>query len=276
MQRALSTHLLVAHRLNTIWLDRIWNAGIPLVEIFCARQHLDYRSKSQLGEIASWFGDAELKLHSVHAPIFNDDCSGRSGPSALIDISEVSKPKRIMHVDEIKRAIEIAERVPFTYLIQHLGVAGQPYDESRIEAAFNSIEELSLFASHRGVKLLLENIPSSISSAERLAYFVNAMHLDIGFCFDLGHANLMEGVEHAFSIMGPRIRSTHVHDNDGADDRHLAPMPGCGGTIDWTSTMRLLRTREGQFPLLLELKDQGDSANPLDGVREIFERLESL
>ncbi|HNY42538.1 MAG TPA: sugar phosphate isomerase/epimerase family protein [Bryobacteraceae bacterium] len=276
MQRALSTHLLAGHRLNTIWLDRIWNAGIPLVEIFCARQHLDYRSKSQLGEIASWFGDAELKLHSVHAPIFSDDCSGRSGPAALIDISEVSKPKRIMHVDEIKRAIEIADHVQFTYLIQHLGVAGQPYDETRIEAAFNSIEELSLFAAHRGVKLLLENIPSSISSAERLAYFVNSMHLDIDFCFDLGHANLMEGVEHAFSILGPRIRSTHVHDNNGKDDRHLFPMPGLGGTIDWPAAMRLLRTRDGQFPLLLELKDPGESANPLDGVREIFEKLESL
>jgi len=276
MQRAISTHLLVRHRLNTIWLDRIWNAGIPLVEFFCARQHLDYHSKSQLGELTSWFGDAELKLHSVHAPIFSDDCSGRSGPSAVIDISEVSKPKRIMHVDEVKRSIEIAERIPFHYLILHLGVAGQQYDDARVEAAFNSVEELSLFAAHRGVQILLENIPSGIASAERLVYFVNTMHLDVNFCFDLGHANLMEGVEHGFSLMAPRIRSTHVHDNDGAGDCHLAPAAGRGGTVDWPATMRLLRSRQDQYPLLLELKDPEDSANPLNGLREIFEKLESL
>lgn len=276
MQRAISTHLLVRHRLNTIWLDRIWNSGIPMVEFFCARQHLDYHSKSQLGELTSWFGDAEMKLHSVHAPIFNDDCSGRSGPSAVIDISEVSKPKRIMHVDEVKRSIEIAERIPFRYLVLHLGVAGQQYDDGRVEAAFNSVEELSLFAAHRGVQVLLENIPSGIASAERLVYFVNTMHLDVNFCFDLGHANLMEGVDHAFSLMGPRIRSTHIHDNDGVDDRHLAPTSGRGGTVDWPATMQLLRSRQDQYPLLLELKDPGDSANPLEGVRQIFEKLESL
>ena len=50
MQRALSTHLLVNHRLTTICLERIWDAGIPLVEIFCARQHLDYHNRAQIAE----------------------------------------------------------------------------------------------------------------------------------------------------------------------------------------------------------------------------------
>ena len=33
-----------------------------------------------------------------------------------------------------------------------------------------------------------------------------------------------EGVEAAFEIMKDRIRSTHVHDNDGKDDKHLFPL----------------------------------------------------
>ena len=36
MDHVLSTHLLVNHRLNTVWLDKIWQAGVPAVEIFCA------------------------------------------------------------------------------------------------------------------------------------------------------------------------------------------------------------------------------------------------
>ena len=58
MTRALSTHLFANHRLTTVWLERIWNAGIPLVEIFCARQHLDYRDKAQISELGHWFRDA--------------------------------------------------------------------------------------------------------------------------------------------------------------------------------------------------------------------------
>src|SRR5271168_3356542 len=66
--RALSTHLFVNHRLTTVWLDRIWSAGIPLVEIFCARQHLDYRDKAQIAELGHWFRDSELKVHALHSP----------------------------------------------------------------------------------------------------------------------------------------------------------------------------------------------------------------
>ena len=66
MQRALSTHLFANHRLTTVWLDRIWQADIPLVEIFCARQHLDYRDKAQISDLGHWFRDAQLKVHSLH------------------------------------------------------------------------------------------------------------------------------------------------------------------------------------------------------------------
>ena len=70
-------------------------------------------------------------------------------------------------------------------------------------------------------------------------------HLDLEFVFDVGHANIGEGVEAAFEIMKDRIRSTHVHDNDGKDDKHLFPLMAEGGTIDWKKTMSLLRSRPG-------------------------------
>ena len=109
MQIALSTHLVVNHRLTTVWLERIWNAGFPLVEIFCARQHLDYRDKAQVNELGYWFRDSELKLHSLHSPMYTDDVWGRSGPHSVINITEPVKSKRRVAVEEIKRALEIAE-----------------------------------------------------------------------------------------------------------------------------------------------------------------------
>ena len=56
--------------------------------------------------------------------------------------------------------------------------------------------------------------------------------------------------------MKKRIRSTHVHDNDGKNDSHLLPLVTEGGTIDWKKTMELLRSGGDQYPLVLELKER--------------------
>ena len=276
MNRVLSTHLFVNHRLSIAWLNRVMQAGIPAVEIFCARQHLDYRNRTQVTELGHWFSDSELKLHSVHSPMYTDEIWGRSGPHSIITITEPVKSRRLEMVDEIKRAIEIAETIPFRYLVQHLGVSGEEFSERKLDAAFSALEELSIFARQRGVAILLENIPNALSSAERLRYFIDITHLDLGFVFDVGHANIGEGVDAAFEIMRERIRSTHVHDNDGKEDRHLFPLLDEKGTVDWKRTMSLLSSRPDQCPLLLELREVDGMEHPLDRVNEVFDRLESL
>jgi sugar phosphate isomerase/epimerase len=276
MDHVLSTHLLVNHRLNTVWLDRIWQAGIPAVEIFCARQHLDYRDRAQITELGHWFRDVKLKLHSLHAPMYSDDMWGRSGPNAHINICELTKAKRIDALDEIKRALDIAEIIPFRYLIQHIGVFEEEYDERKVEAAFTSLEELNLFARARGVEVLLENTPNQLSSAERLILFLEQTHLKLNFCLDVGHAHMNEGVAAAFVLMKERIRSTHLHDNNGTEDIHLWPFHSPAGSIDWNETTRLLHSLPAQYPLVLELRDYPEFPLPhsLEIVQRIFEKLE--
>ena len=278
MDHVLSTHLFVNHRLNTVWLDKIRQAGVPAVEIFCARQHLDYRDKAQINELGHWFRASELKLHALHSPMYSDDVWGRSGPNSVINITEPVKSKRLMMIDEIKRALDIADVIPFRYLIQHLGVSEEEYDEFKVEAAFTALEEINLFARERGVEVLLENIPNQLSSAERLLTFLELTHLKLNFCLDVGHANMNEGVSTAYTILKGRIRSTHLHDNNGKEDSHLFPFFSEGGTIDWKQTMELLRSGGGQFPLLLELRDSPELPFPqsMETVKQIFERLESI
>jgi sugar phosphate isomerase/epimerase len=277
MKQALSTHLFVNHRCTTALLDRIARTGIPAVEIFCARQHLDWTDNSQIAELAHWFKDADLTLHSLHSPMFADTLWGRSGPESVIRINDPVKARRVASVDEIKYALDIAGKIPFRYLIQHFGHSDdEEYDERKIDAAFSSLEELNLFARHRGVEVLLENIPNAFSSSERLVRFLEITHLELGFCFDVGHAHIMEGVERAFHVMKDRIHSTHVHDNDGAEDKHLFPGVADGGSVPWGKMMPLLRSRPDQFPLLLELKEVDKMARPLDHALRVFEFLENV
>ena len=276
MLHALSTHLFVGHRLTTVWLDRIWDAGVPLVEIFCAKQHLDYHDHAQIRELGHWFRDSPLKLHSLHSPLYTDDVWGRSGPNAVLNLTEPVKSKRLQVVDEIKRALDIAEIVPFRYLIQHIGVSDEEYEERKVDAAFSALEEISVFARQRGVEVLLENTQNGMSSAERLLVFFEQTHLNLNVCLDTGHANMREGVETAHRLLKSRIRSTHVHDNNGKEDSHLFPLLAEGGTIDWRHTMETLRSGGDQVPLLLELNAVADMEHPFDQVKQVFERLEDL
>jgi sugar phosphate isomerase/epimerase len=181
-------------------------------------------------------------------------------------------------LDEIKRALDISEVIPFRYLIQHLGTSEEEYDERKVEAAFTSLEEIHLFAKARGVEVLLENTPNALSSAERLVYFLGQTHLKLNFCLDVGHANMNEGVPAAFAILKDRIRSTHLHDNNGSEDSHLWPFQSQGGSINWSETMALLRSLPQHVPLTLELRDYPEFPLPqsLAVVKQVFEKLETL
>lgn len=279
MDHVLSTHLFVKHRLSTALLDRILGSGVPAVEMFVNRQHLDYLNMAQVHEVASWFRDSKLELWALHAPMYSDDQNGRSGPHAMIAINEPVKSKRIVMVDEIKRTLEIAEKIPCRYLIQHLGIPDEEFDERKMDAAFSSLEELNSFARQRGVEILLENIPNGFSNAAKLNHFISVTHLSNGYCFDTGHAQLYATASHGhleseFELMRPRIRSTHIHDNDGLLDQHRFPFLHSGGTIDWHRMMELLRSCPEPVPLNLELRESDDLPQPLDSIRTVFEKLE--
>ena len=50
-----------------------------------------------------------------------------------------------------------------------------------------------------------------------------------------------EGIENEYRLLKPRIRSTHVHDNNGEDDSHLFPGQKEGpwiGPVPWTCCAR--------------------------------------
>ena len=257
-------------------LDRILKSGIHEIELFCARQHLDYHNKSQIDELSHWLRDSDMTVHSVHSPLFSDDVWGRSGPHSVVSLTETSRARRIEVTDEIKRAIEIADKIPFRYLIQHVGMADEEFDEAKFEAVFNCLDELIVFGKQLGVQILVENTPNDFSTAQRLVHLIAATHLPISFCFDTGHAHLHKGIEHEFLLMKDRIRSTHVHDNDGEGDIHLFPLHENGGSVDWASTMELLRSLPDDVPLVMELREDDEMESPLAEARRSLERLEEL
>src|SRR5271166_4717198 len=271
MLKAISTLVYVKERLHPGLLDGLARGGAQAVEIFAARQHLDYANRKQhVREIADWFRTSGITLNSVHAPLYADYEWGRTGAPQM-NVASTDRANRIEAMDEIKRALELAEHIPFRFLVQHLGVSGESFDDRKFEAAMTSVEHLRAFAKPLGVRVLLENIPNELSTPDRLVEFIRIMHFeDIGVCFDCGHSHMMEGIPEGFAILKTHICSTHVHDNNKDKDSHL--WPG-GGSIDWKQTMELLRTAPQKPPLLLEI-DGEEKRNPSEEVSATFKKLE--
>ena len=272
MQKAVSTYLYVKERLHPGILDGLARGGAQAIEIFAARQHLDYANRKQhVREIADWFKTSGIPLNSVHSPLYADYEFGRTG-ALPVNVASTDRAGRIEAMDEIKRALEIAEQIPFRFLVQHLGTPNESSDERKIEAAMTSIEHLRAFAKPLGVRILIENIPNELSTPDKLVDFIQTSHFDdVGVCFDFGHAHMMSSVAEAFEIVKPHIRSTHVHDNAKDKDSHL--WPGAG-SINWKEAMELLRSAPQTPPLLLEI-EHDDKVNPVEKMQPTFDKLET-
>src|SRR6201993_141115 len=272
MLKAVSTYIHVKERLHPGLLDGLVRGGAQAIEIFAARQHLDYANRKQhLREIADWFRSSGVPLHSVHAPMYGDYEWGRTG-APPVNVASTDRAGRIEAMDEIKRAVEIAEQIPFRFLIQHMGTGGESFDDRKFEAAMTSIEHLRAFAKPLGVRILLENIPNELSVPDKLVDFIRTSHFDdIGVCFDIGHAHLMGSVSEACETLKSHILSTHLHDNAKDRDSHLWPGQG---SIDWKEGMALLRSAPQVPPLLLEIEGD-DKVNPVEKIGPAFDKLET-
>jgi sugar phosphate isomerase/epimerase len=275
MLRVLSTYLFSGQPLGHDHLAVAARAGFAGVELFSSGGHFNYRSPEQSRDLAHWLDQTGLGLHSVHAPMERSSGGGREG-GAPISIAELDKLRRIEAVDEIKWTMELAERIPFRFLVVHVGTGREPLDSRYQDAAFNSLEYLVVFAKQRGVTIALENTPGELASSEALVDFLRQTRLgNLRLCFDIGHAHIGEGVDAAFDRMRDRVVTTHIHDNRGDRDDHLIPFEGA---IDWEAVMGKLRSSPVELPLVLELKEHapGSWKSVLERAAPAIERLEKL
>ena len=269
MLRAMSSYVYIKRRLHPGLLDTMVRGGAQALELFAARGHFNYHEKEHVRELGNWFKQEKIEFHSMHSPIYmsNDFKSG----GQTVNIVDPDKRMRIEAMDEIKRAIEVAEYTPFRFLIQHIGKSDEYDDPRKFENALSAIEHLRAFARPLGVSLLLENIPNDLSTPEKLKEIIRLLRYeDLGVCFDVGHAHLMSSVHQAFGPLEDRIRSTHIHDNKRDKDSHLWPGDG---TIDWEQTMQSLRAATHPPAMLLEIEGE-EGLDVAARMASVYGRLE--
>ena len=223
-----------------------------------------------------------LILTSMHAPVSRDMSSTREGGTPL-SICEVERVRRIEAMDELKRAIDVAEELPFSRMVFHMGSSRETADPRKRDAAFSSLEHLILHARHVGVTVCVENTTSEMGDPNYLRAFVDETRLTgLRFNFDIGHAHLSdfpeeERIEKSFAPLRELVSSVHLHDNHGEKDEHLPPYDG---SIDWPAAIKTLQSApQTSLPLVLELKEKTgpeapSAADQLAAARKAMDQFE--
>ena len=278
MRFGISTHLYHEQRLGRPHLLELAEFGFRDIELFATVGHFDYHDPAAVDALAGWMTEAGLTLHSVHAPIVEHLREGQWGPS--LSTAAAAEEHRARAVREAVAALEIARRMPFKFLVVHLGVPdAYPEAGSRNNknASQRSLEEISSAAASVGVRVAVEVIPNKLSDAEAL---VRLLEDDIelprpgpGICLDLGHAFLMGDLADAIEIVSGDLVTTHIHDNRGRDDEHLVPFDG---RIDWPTALMSMQKVGYEGLYLFELANTGSPRDVLAKTADVRRRFEEI
>lgn len=239
MEIGISTRCLEAAPLTVDALERLRRTGFERIELHSNRPIFDFHEKSLVRDVARWFMENGLPRPSLHLP-FEEEREPRK-PQAL-SVVDPSFHERSRALDEIKRCLELAERLELDYVVLHLGIPGQSFNPVVFDHAFTAIYTIQSFS---GCRVLIENIGNEITTTRRVQEFIAAAQLqNTGFCYDTGHADDGNSFEAA---------AIHLDDNDGNSDEHRLPFEG---RTNWHMFVEKLVAADYRGPLILETRDE--------------------
>ena len=259
MEFGISTQFYRKQKVTVDLLESLRKGGYQRIELFCNRPHLEFHDRDLIRAIGRWFKENELPAPSIHLPFLDDTGPYRQWVTAL----DPERRIREAALDEIKRCLELADRVRPEYVVLHLGNPGQSFNPVMFEYAYAAISEIRR---HSGVAVMLENIPNEISTIERMKEFRTASELhEVGICYDTGHGHL-QGVTGPLDFFG----ATHIHDNHGDRDEHLWPFEG---KIDWPAFIEKLFLAKYQGHLMFEARgdDLTKGADDRSRLRDLWD-----
>jgi sugar phosphate isomerase/epimerase len=272
VQFGVSTQLYHAQRLRHDHLAEVAAHGFGAVEIIATRSHIDYQDPAALDAVAAWLTSEGLRLTSLHAPVMERFEGRWINP---LSIASPDGAARALAVRETTAALELARRVPVSVLVVHPGLQDSllsPAVQNSRDAAIRSVAEIAAFASPLGVRVALEVIPNAMATAEALVDLLDELDMpEVGVCLDFGHAHLQGDVVDAVEALSGVLLATHVHDNHGGRDEHLAPFEG---SIDWTGALMALQKIGYDSTMMLELASADPPAPALVRARRAAARLE--
>jgi sugar phosphate isomerase/epimerase len=245
------------------YLELLAPAGIRHIELRRLTPHIDLSRPRAAERFSERCRDLGLHIHSVHMPV-----------ELAHGMAEVDVALRRDSVRQAKHIAEIVCRMGAKMLVTHAGgriPEGTP--RSIVEAAsFESLTSLCAFCATLGLPVALENtLPVEFGSvAEAITFQRKLAPYGVGCCLDTSHANLTGDVAEAVDVLGQKLLTLHVSDNNGTRDEHALPFDG---TIDWRSFMAALDRINYAGVFMMEVRGTTDYKHTVEQIAARFDRL---
>ena len=199
-----------------------------------------------LEEYAQKFVDTGMAMNIVHISF------GQNW-----DPSETNETKRAAIVEKIAGVMERIDPFnPYGYNIhgsfEPVATSGASR-EAKKQATIKTFREL---CDRTDNYVCIETLPRTCigNTAVETVEIVEAVNKpNMGICLDTNHL-LYEDPADSVLIMGEYIRTLHVSDYDGADERHWIPMSSNECIIDWARFIYNLKRVEYEGPFAYELE----------------------
>lgn len=198
------------------------DAGCGVVQVYRNRD-----KSISAGDIVRVCQDLPIVIESLHAH-FGDD----------LDPSSEDETIRRSTIELYVREADYCRELGADMMVIHPSPAHAPDgDLNRRYSQFQkSIEDFARIGERTGVICALENMPQYHpvgDDVKRLVDVVAEAACDhVQFLLDFGHAHMTCGIVEAIRIAASHLRYTHVHDNDGVNDKHELPYRG---NLPWSA-----------------------------------------
>jgi sugar phosphate isomerase/epimerase len=244
--------------------------GAEVVEILP-----DWRSLPDPRACRTEVNDAGLRVHSAHG------CwGGQSIRAARVDLGDTGEVRHRASVEDLSQCVDWLAAAGGSCLVVHPGGLSDPDRlDARRDALVRGLLSLADHAKGTGVVLCVENMPPGVWPGSRMADLAAVVRglarPEVAPALDTGHANITGTARSETNAAGDLLRTTHVHDNDGKTDSHLAP--GLG-TIDWEDWAESLDEVGYDGPIMLEcIRHFRKSPEMIgDRLRVILDRLTTI
>jgi len=204
------------------YLKAIAEAGFSHVH-WCHHWCTDFLyAGSEIDQIDCWLKEYGLQLIDLHTSAGTE--------KGWLSAREY---ERLAGVELVMNRIEMTARLGGDVAIIHVPAEPEALEERGPfqERLYRSLDALEPSARERGVRMAIESLaPSNFAVIEQLFLRYGPDYL--GLCYDSGHGNMSGDGLDKLEVLGNRLISLHLHDNDGEKDEHKLLF---SGTTDWAT-----------------------------------------
>jgi len=171
-------------------------------------------------------------------------------PYSDLNLASMNQPIWEETLRQMKECISLASEFCGLAVVHpgYLSPLGKQMPDRAWEQNILGLQEICDHAEEFGMRIAVENMLNIESMLGRtpeeiLGMLENVRRENLGFVFDVGHANTNGNVD-SFLALKEKIVHVHVHDNKGARDEHL---PVKSGNVNWRRVAKGLEGYEGRF-----------------------------